>query len=151
MKLRNFVDVRICAFIIGGIQFAWACIPIFDVKDLSLFARILGSSKYETAWLVVGMLLGAGMLVGSVFKLRWILLTSTKLSVLSLLAGLAPFIQNGIWTPVTLSLPFLAFGALVLAAREVILGVEFKCRPPQRRSGDRVGYSSLINERRDHG
>lgn len=120
--MRNFVDIRFCALLIGGTQLLWSIVPLIDLKDVSLFARTLGELKYEDTWIAVGMGVGLSTVIGALFKLRAMLLWGLAFSTFSWLAWFAPFLWKKVITPVTFAMPLFALVSFALLVREVMLG-----------------------------
>lgn len=126
MVFRRFIDIRTTPLILGYLQFTWATIPVFDDKDLSLFARVLGQTEFETLWIAVGLTLGLLMMISAVVKWRAMLLWSEALSCFAWAATFAPFIEHRIYTPVTLAMPAFSVVCLMLTVREVMAGIQLK-------------------------
>lgn len=127
MIFRRFVDIRTTPLMLGYLQFSWALIPILDDKDLSLFARVLGQMRYETLWVAVGLTLGFFLMLSAVVKWRAMLLWCEAVSCFAWAGTFAPFMDQRVYTPVTLAMPAFSAICLMLAIREVMVGIHFKC------------------------
>ena len=124
--LRRFIDIRSTALLLGWLQFSWALIPLIDYNDRSLFAKTLGASSFENAWVSVCLTLGFFMMLSSVIKWRRMLLWTEALSCFAWAAAFAPFLERQIITPVTMSMPAFSIVCLLILVREVIVGVRVK-------------------------
>ena len=138
--MRRLTDIRYAALSFGLMSICYAFVPLMDMEDSSLFARVLHLSGMENYWIAVMLVIGAGLVIGSIFQARRILLLSESVGIF-LFAGLfAMFRQHAAWTPVVIYLPVVSLVLYLILVKEVLVGLRrHQCR--QRCLG--VGISDL--------
>lgn len=108
--MRNFVDVRYCALLIGGIQLIWA---------------LMGLHRQPPLWTAISLAVGGLLTVSAVVKWRGMLLTTEALNGFVWLAGFAAVYERGL-TPDVAIMPLLGIVSMVALVREVSLGVRVR-------------------------
>lgn len=102
---------------LGGIQIIWSTLA-FGVQG-SLFTTYLDVSGMALQWGVIMLCNGLLLLIGSMFPLRRCRQIGLVLSGLCLMALGVYFFQLGLFTPVTMLLPFLSVMAIIILLSEV--------------------------------
>lgn len=112
-----FAHTKIASTMIGGIMVLWSALA-FGPAD-SLFAAYLARGGHESTWGVVMLLNGSLLLFGGMFKWRVGRHIGLTLACFILLALGGYFFQEGLFTPVTVTMPFLALMSLITLMAEV--------------------------------
>lgn len=125
-SFRHALDIRIAAFAFGWIMIEWGLIPMHDLEDVSLFARIIGRSPLELWWSASWLTFGFLLCVSAVTKWRNMLLFCLAMSAVLWLSLYFSFRMEGAMTPVIRASLAVGLALLAIFVREVVAGAMFR-------------------------
>lgn len=112
-----FAHLKIAAVTLAGIMLIWSFLA-FGNED-SLFARTLVDSGFAIEWGGAMFVNGLLLLMGCIFPLRRLRHISLVLCCFQMMALGGFFFEQGIFTPVSASMPWLALMSLITLMAEV--------------------------------
>lgn len=126
MIFRRFVDIRTTPLLVGYLQFSLALVPLTESRGQLEIYAVLSQLQYGNWWMAIGLTLGFFLMAGAVLKWRAMLLWCEATSCVAWAATFAPFIDQRMYTPMTLAIPVLSVLCLLLAIREVAVGLNVR-------------------------
>lgn len=112
-----FAHLKISAVTLGGIMILWGFLAL-GPQD-SLFVRYLNHSDLAEEWGGTMFLNGLMLLIGSFFPLRKLRHIALTLCCFQMTALGGYFFELGLFTPVTVTMPYLGLMALITLMAEV--------------------------------
>ena len=123
-----FAHTKIASFMLGGIMLLWAAIPL--ASDESLLVKYLNLDDVTGEWGFVMLANGLLLMIGSLFQWRSMRHIGLALCCFVMFAFGGYFFAWGLFTPVTVLMPYLGLMSLIT------LMAETKAKPRMGKKSD---------------